>query len=97
MTKKGKICKRNSTARVPAFQAGCCEFESRRLLAMKYGYTACDGGLGVNAEYRHYFRLYRNDGKRWLLVAQGLAPEVDKWKTKYGNPSFIENPYPKLD
>ena len=63
----------------------------------KYFYVACDAGDPVNPEFRHYFRLYKKDGERPILVEQGLAPKIDEWEKSYDASFEITNPYPNLD
>lgn len=63
-----------------------------------YFYVACEAGASANEQYRHYFRLYRNnaDGKP-RLVDQGLAAKVPEWNEKYNAVLNSTNPYPELD
>lgn len=63
----------------------------------KHFYVACDAGLNGNPEYRHYFRLYKNDGSKAILVDQGLAPKIDAWEKQYSATFEQINPYPNLD
>ena len=51
-------------ARVPAFQAECCEFESRRPLQKLSDIFGC---LAVFC-YKKFLRFYLSDGKRILLL-----------------------------
>lgn len=63
----------------------------------KHYYVACDGGLNVNAEFRHYFRLYKTTDSKPVLVDQGSAPKIDTWEKQYGATFEHVNPYPDLD
>jgi len=65
---------------------------------IQYYYVACEATdeQKVNAEFKHYFRLYKFDGITPILVEQGvdLVPE---WETKYDATFNQINPYPHLD
>jgi hypothetical protein len=61
-----------------------------------YFYVACDGGDKCNAEYRHYFRLYKNTDKGPILIEQSVS-DVPTWEVKYNATFNPVNPYPDLD
>jgi hypothetical protein len=64
---------------------------------MKYYYVACDGGINVNEEYRHYFRLYKETDNGPILVEQGLKDLVEEWGKKYKAELSLTDPYPNLN
>ena len=58
-------------------------------------YTACQSKTTCNEAFRDYFRLYKKEGGRYILIDQGLAAKVDGWLSN--GAVFIDNPYPDID
>ena len=63
-----------------------------------YYYVACEAReKQCNDEYRHYFRLYKDDGGKSILVDQGLSAKIEGWEAEYNATLSTSNPYPNLD
>lgn len=70
----------------------------KHIKQMKYYYTACTAlQKNVNEDYRHYYRLYKDNGVKPILVEQGLETMITGWESKYDAKFNPVNPYPDLD
>lgn len=65
----------------------------------KYYYCACAAPLSqkVNEAYRHYFRLYKENAGKAILVEQGLAEKIPSWEKRFNAELNFNNPYPDHD
>jgi hypothetical protein len=65
----------------------------------RYYYVACEANEKdkVNDKFKHYFRLYKENSGKPILVDQGLSEKIETWKQKFKAEFNTENPYPQFD